>query len=382
MVKKQAQTPKKKPQKQALKAKGKAKPSKRSTKPKKQSRVVRLLNGRLGVMLIGATLIFCVLMLAALLPFRWLLAQTQSATEYVPTLIAAPIPVIEAVVSTPTRTPSEDESSAESEAGTSGGEEALASLVLRPDIEPTPDGTFREVRVPILMYHYVSTPPEDADVYRLDLSVTPEQFEDQLAWLVENDYTSITFYDLIAWMADGTELPDKPVMLTFDDGYRDNYEEAFPLLEEYGQVGTFFILTGVSEQGHPEYMTWAMLRQMAEAGQQIEVHAHDHLDLAGRDPAFLQLQVADSAAILEERLGYQPRFLSYPGGSYDDDTIDAVRDAGYWLAVTTRFGCLHATGGEYELARIRVRGEYGLGAFADLVESAFTNEDYCYGWVG
>lgn len=93
------------------------------------------------------------------------------------------------------------------------------------------------------MYHYVSTPPDDADIYRRDLSTEPEMFRQQMAYLAENGFTPIDFYDLSLAIVNKSTLPDKPVILTFDDGYLDNYQNAFPVLQEYGFTGTFFIIT-------------------------------------------------------------------------------------------------------------------------------------------
>lgn len=378
---KQARSPKKGNSKQSpLGRKATSRPAKTSTKASQKGRKTIALSGRTGVAVIGSSVIVCVLALVALLPLRTglLAGSADEPTDESSGLIAAPLVEVEVTVpASATPPPTTDEGQEPSEEEPEAG---VASLPLQSDIQATPDGAYREGRVPILMYHYISTPPDDADIYRLDLSVTPEHFEEQMAWLDENGYTTITLYQLTDWLANGTELPEKPVILTFDDGYRDNYDNAFPILQKYGQVGTFFILTGTTDEGNPDYMSWDMLREMVAAGKDVEMHAHVHVSVKGTDPVTLQIQVATSAEILEERLGYRPRFFAYPGGEYDDNAIRALKDAGYWLALTTRFGCLHATGGEYELQRIRIRGEYGLGQFSDLVSSAFEDEEFCYGF--
>lgn len=92
------------------------------------------------------------------------------------------------------------------------------------------------------MYHYVSTPPANADIYRKDLSVTPELFNAQLDRIQAEGYTTISLYDLINHLATGAGLPAKPVILTFDDGYRDNYENAFPALKAHGMRATIFVV--------------------------------------------------------------------------------------------------------------------------------------------
>ena len=95
------------------------------------------------------------------------------------------------------------------------------------------------MQVPILMYHYLSIPPADANLYRIDLSVSPDLFAPQLDRIQAEGYTTISLYDLLAHLWEGAPLPEKPVVITFDDGYRDNYTNAFPLLRERGMIATF-----------------------------------------------------------------------------------------------------------------------------------------------
>jgi peptidoglycan/xylan/chitin deacetylase (PgdA/CDA1 family) len=101
----------------------------------------------------------------------------------------------------------------------------------------------RELRVPILMYHYISTPPPGADIYRKDLSVTPARFESHLQYLVRAGYQVVTLDDMLYALTQGRPLPPKPVILTFDDGYEDNYLNAFPLLQKYAMTGHFFSIS-------------------------------------------------------------------------------------------------------------------------------------------
>ena len=124
----------------------------------------------------------------------------------------------------------------------------------------TPDGVERTLHVPILMYHYLSTPPGDADIYRRDLSVAPELFAQQLDRLQSEGFTTISFYDFMQALTTGAPLPEKPVILTFDDGYRDNYENAFPALRDRGMTATFFVVTDFIDEARDEYLTWDMAR--------------------------------------------------------------------------------------------------------------------------
>jgi peptidoglycan/xylan/chitin deacetylase (PgdA/CDA1 family) len=134
------------------------------------------------------------------------------------------------------------------------------------------------------MYHYISVPPPDADRYRLDLSVTPENMDAQMGWLAENGYATITLQELLYHLTLGWPLPERPVVLTFDDGYRDAFENAFPILQKYGFVGTFFIITDRVTFGEPAYATWDQIVEMHNAGMDIQSHTRTHPDLRGLVP--------------------------------------------------------------------------------------------------
>jgi peptidoglycan/xylan/chitin deacetylase (PgdA/CDA1 family) len=218
------------------------------------------------------------------------------------------------------------------------------------------------------MYHYVSQPPGDADVYRRDLSVTPERFAEQLRYLREAGYTAVTLEDLTYALAQGRALPPKPIILTFDDGYSDNYENAFPILRETGFTGTFFIMTDLVTDGAAGYMTWPQVEEMAAAGQRFGSHGRqDHRSLSGRSVEYLVWTALGSKEAIEEHLGYHPRWVAYPSGEYDDRTIAVFRSAGYWGGLTILQGTEHSLDDIFELSRIRVRGSHTARDLAKLL---------------
>lgn len=221
--------------------------------------------------------------------------------------------------------------------------------------ELQPDGTARTTHVPILMYHYLSTPPAAADIYRRDLSVPPELFAAHLDRMQAEGYSTISLYALVAYIQQGEPLPEKPVIITFDDGYRDNYENAFPLLRERQMTATFFLVIDFIDRERPEYLTWDMVREMYTGGMSIEVHGVDHTTLRGRSQADLEFQALRSYETIRDRIGVRPRFLSYPAGEYDDATIAIFRSANYWAGVTTIQGATHSSENLFELHRIRMR---------------------------
>jgi peptidoglycan/xylan/chitin deacetylase (PgdA/CDA1 family) len=232
---------------------------------------------------------------------------------------------------------------------------------------PTPDGVTRQVRVPILMYHYLSDPPPGADRYRRDLSVSPALFEQHLAYLREQGYQAITLYDLLYHLAQGAPLPERPVIITFDDGYRDNYENAFPLLEEYGFDATFFVLIEVTNQGEAEYLTWDMLREMHAAGMDIECHARVHENLPENDDARLIWQVLGCREAIEKELGQRPRFVAYPSGRFDERVAAFFASDNYWGGITTQQGTLHSSDALFQIKRLRMRNTTTVERLAELL---------------
>ena len=232
---------------------------------------------------------------------------------------------------------------------------------------PTPDGVVRQARVPILMYHYLSQPPPGADRYRRDLSVSPALFEQHLAYLQAEGYQSITLYDLLHHLTQGAPLPHKPVIITFDDGYRDNYDNAFPLLQQYGFDATFFVLVEVTNQGEAEYLTWDMMREMLAAGMDIECHARVHEYLPDNDDARLIWQVLGCREALESQLGQRPRFISYPSGRFDERVAAFFTSDNYWGGITTQQGTLHSSDALFQLKRLRVRNSTTVEELAELL---------------
>lgn len=224
-----------------------------------------------------------------------------------------------------------------------------------PVYAPTPDGIARTLRVPILMYHYLSEPPPDADIYRRDLSVSPTLFAEHLDRMVAEGYVTVSLYQVIDALQRGVPLPDKPVVITFDDGYRDNYENAFPLLRERSMVATIFVITDFIDEQRPAYLTWDMAREMFAAGISIESHGRNHVSLAGKDDDYLVWQALGSLETIEYELGVRPRFISYPAGEYDRRTIEIFQSAHYWAGVTTRQGATLDNQRLFELPRVRVR---------------------------
>ena len=254
--------------------------------------------------------------------------------------------------------------SATLEASATPGRSALAMVEWG---VPTPDGVQRTARVPILMYRYISDPPRGADSLRRDLSVTGADFELQLRYLAGEGYHAVHLSDLVAHLQRGMPLPNKPVVLTFDDGYKDAYTVAFPLLKKYGFTGTFFVFTKPVDEENRDYLSWRDVELMSAAGMEFGSHSYAHPDLRGRPREFLTHEIADSKTAIEAYIRQPVRLFCYPSGGFDRRVVAAVKEAGYWAAVTTQSGIDHDSGELLQITRIRVRGSDGLERFDALL---------------
>jgi peptidoglycan/xylan/chitin deacetylase (PgdA/CDA1 family) len=230
------------------------------------------------------------------------------------------------------------------------------------------NNTLRRVRVPILMYHYISDLPADADEIRRDLTVIPAHFRAQMQYLKAQGYSTISLYQLYDALTKGAALPAKPIVLTFDDGYLDAYTNVFPTLQQSGFTGTFFIITGKPDNNAPGYMNWAQIKQMADAGMSIEAHTKSHADLRGRTQDFLVYEILGSLQSIEAHTGHAPRMFAYPSGRYDAETLRVLRQLPVWMAVTTEHGD-RATSTDLLLApRLRIHGDTGVAGLGALLK--------------
>jgi len=169
--------------------------------------------------------------------------------------------------------------------------------------------------------------------------ITPELLESELEYIIKNGYTTITFADVEKHWTSGTSLPAKPVILSFDDGWKNEYEYAFPLLKKHGMKGTFFIYTNPIDHKKPHWVSWDEVVEMDKAGMEIGGHSRTHPVLTKiTTDAGLDKEIMGSKKILESHLGHPIYAFAYPFGMKDARVEDAVRRAGYTSARTTLSG--------------------------------------------
>lgn len=174
----------------------------------------------------------------------------------------------------------------------------------------------QDKKIPILMYHAVSD-----DLWGIpELFVSPSEMEKQLAYLVENGYDPITFEDI-----QYIDQYDKPVLLTFDDGYDDNYLELFPLLQKYNAKATVFVIANAFEMNHK--LNKDQVREMSDSGLvSIQSHGMTHHDMNVMGEEELHYELGESKRILTEVTGKEVFVLCYPTGKYSDLTLEIGRE--------------------------------------------------------
>lgn len=184
------------------------------------------------------------------------------------------------------------------------------------------------IDIPILVYHHVVPDHAQGVLY-----VTPDGFERQLRYLRDNFYQSVSFTDLADCLEYGAPLPERPVILSFDDGWENQFQYGFPLLQKYGFSGTFFVVSGYID--HQNFMTTDQLRTMMDAGMTIGCHSRTHPTLSSLGSAArLKDEVAGSKAWLEDHFGIAIDTFAYPYGAYSSAVIAAVKAAGFRTART------------------------------------------------
>lgn len=204
-----------------------------------------------------------------------------------------------------------------------------------------------DVKIPILMYHSIS----DSDPNNR-LLVPVGQFEEQIKWLNEAGFTPMLLDDVINAYSTG-KVPEKPVAITFDDGYSDNYSDAYKILKKYNMKATFFIITHQIDVDSG-YMNSNMLKEMKNNGMGIENHTSRHIEFTNISREDKILIIEEGIKALKEKVGVESKFVCYPVGRYDEETIEVEKELGIKAAVTTEGGISSLQDGLYSLKRVRI----------------------------
>ncbi|MGZ3626183.1 MAG: polysaccharide deacetylase family protein [Ktedonobacteraceae bacterium] len=230
-------------------------------------------------------------------------------------------------------------------------------------------------KVPILMYHSIS---DHASPKFKQFVVSPKLFAEHMAFLQQHKYTPITVSQFVAALTQrGSKLPERPVVLTFDDGFADFYTEALPVLQQYGFTATLYTATafinGTSrwlqhegETSRP-MLTWEQLKEINARGIECGGHSHSHPQLDTLSQAEAHREIVQCKKHLEDHLDQEVSSFAYPFGYYTATIRKQVQEAGYKSACAVKFAMSSETTDPFALARLVVRPDTNVDALAALL---------------
>jgi peptidoglycan/xylan/chitin deacetylase (PgdA/CDA1 family) len=237
-------------------------------------------------------------------------------------------------------------------------------VMLEPPVTPTLPATpvkpAKPVRIPVLNYHSITVDPGNP------ATITPQKFAAQMRYLSDNGYTALTlkqFADMMEYAAAG---PAKPILLTFDDGYADNYEHALPLLKELGFHATLFMSPGMVEDGY--FLNWDQIKEMHEAGWDIQPHGMSHPHLPKLSAEKQTYEISAAKAQIEEMLGTAADVFCYPYGERNQTTLRLLKDYEFRYAFTIEQGLTTPEQDPFGLRRVFVNGEETIQAWRSRFE--------------
>lgn len=217
----------------------------------------------------------------------------------------------------------------------------------------------QKLKLPILLYHYVEIVTDDRDTIRKSLALSPRLFEEQVMTLLRFGYTPIVPRDLTPYFAGEGDLPKLPVILSFDDGYRDFYTDVFPILQKYQVKAVLYMVSGFLDSTK-NYLTKAQLKEVAASGLvEIGAHSVSHAHLPLLQFNLLVFEIRGSKRVLENLLGTPVTSFAYPNGAYSPQVVSEVENEGFTSAVTVDKGTDQSWAERYTMTRIRPGANVG-----------------------
>lgn len=227
--------------------------------------------------------------------------------------------------------------------------------------------------VPILTYHKVSPNPAKGG---LGLRVRPKDFDWEMHYLKDSGYHTVDLGAVVDHYKNGRKLPEKPIVITFDDGYRNNYRYAYPILKKYGFTATIFVATktigGINEfdylaniQPKNQMLSWNEIKEMNDSGITIGAHTIDHVRLSKISQSEAKNQILGSKEILEKELKKEVRYFCYPYGDCNQTVAQIVKECGFSAATTTEPGIVESDMNPYLLKRICITGYFDHSRFIE-----------------
>lgn len=215
--------------------------------------------------------------------------------------------------------------------------------------------------IPILMYHSISDSPGGYS----ELVVSPEEFAKQMDYLVENNYVTITLKELYQYEINKITPPLNLIVITFDDGYVDNFNNAYPILKDREMKAVVFPY--VKKIDTTNGLSQKHLLELLENGWEIGCHTVNHIDLTNANSRALAVEVKEAKNMLEDMFNTKVISFCYPAGKYDAQVVDKVDKVDYQFALTTNYGRADLFGNQLLLSRIRINRSDSVANFARKV---------------
>ena len=222
-------------------------------------------------------------------------------------------------------------------------------------------------QIPILMYHEIAVVSERQKRVRTtnpDYSLSIQKFTQQMDYLQKNAYQALT---LDEFNNERLSRDHKSIIITFDDGWIDNYTHGFPILQERQLTATIFIVT--SFVGQQSYLNWSQIREMHAAGISIQSHTVSHRPLALLDEVEILAELENSKKTIEDHLGTVVNFLSVPHGMVSGSVIAGARKVGYQAVCSSEPGFSHKTGNPAVLKRVNIADRYSISTFGKIARA-------------
>lgn len=223
--------------------------------------------------------------------------------------------------------------------------------------------------VPVLMYHRVCdlTPREVRSPLVRDLTVSPADFEEQMRYLVTHGFTPLLAREVEEALRQGKPLPERAIAITFDDGYRDNFERAFPILRKYGIPATIFLVSSTVDTDN--HLTWDHVQTMKREKVGYGSHTVTHADLPSLSPSGLDYELRESKRVIEVRIAEPITSVAYPAGRYNRFVVERAEAAGYLAGWKKGGGPVQPGAPRFLLPRVRVHGRTKMKDFKRKVWS-------------
>lgn len=250
--------------------------------------------------------------------------------------------------------------------------EALSKDTDKKDEEPIkPQLIENNIGIPVLYYHSVTDEATD-DENEKELRVPVAKFKEQMKYLKDNNYYTLSMDEFYGYVKNGDKVPEKSVLITFDDGFKNNYDNAFPIMKEYGLKGSVFVITSMVDKVGL-YMTSDEISAISKDGFiDVESHTVGHEKLSQISKEDTMKTLKDSKVFLEKYSGKKVDTIAYPFGIYDEATINSVKEAGYTMGFTTEMGWAKPKSDLYRIPRVYVNAKKDMNTFVDRL----TNPNY------